>query len=134
MLLVSKSMEFLMSQPPQQPPQPPPGQPRIQLELPANLSAIYANAAMISQSHSEIIMDFIQIMPNDPRARVQARVVMTPTNAKLFLKALETNLERFEKTHGEISVPPPAPTLADQLFGRIKPEDDKETKDGAPHE
>jgi Protein of unknown function (DUF3467) len=65
---------------------------------------------------------------------VQSRVVMTPTNAKLFLKALETNLERFEKTHGEISVPPPAPTLADQLFGRLKPEDGKETKENTPNE
>lgn len=116
-----------------QPPQPPPGQNRMQFELPANLNVAYANAAMVSQSHSEIIMDFIQIMPNDPRARVQGRVVMTPANAKLFLKALETNLQRFEETHGEITVPPPSPTLADQLFGGVKPEDDKGPKDGTPH-
>jgi uncharacterized protein DUF3467 len=119
-----------MSQPPQQPQ----GQQRIQFELPSNLSVVYANAAMVSQSHSEIIIDLIQIMPNDPRARVQSRVVMTPANAKLFMKALETNLQRFEQTHGEISVPPPAPTLADQLFGTIKPEDSKESKDNMPHE
>jgi Protein of unknown function (DUF3467) len=124
-------MEPTMTQPP---PQQPPGQQRIQCELPANLNVAYANAAMVSQSHSEIIMDFIQIMPNDPRARVQARVVMTPANAKLFLKALENNLQRFEEAHGEISVPPPAPTLADQLFGRVKSDDGKETKDENPHE
>jgi hypothetical protein len=118
----------------QPPPQQPSGQQRIQLELPANLNVSYANAAMVSQSHSEIIMDFIQIMPNDLRARVQARVVMTPANAKLFLKALENNLQRFEETHGEISVPPPAPTLADQLFGRVKSDDGKETRDENPHE
>lgn len=112
----------------QQPPPQPPGQHRIQLEVPNNLSVTYANAVMVSQSHSEIIIDFIQIMPNDPRARVQSRVVMTPANAKLFLKALETNLQRFEQTHGEINVPPPAPSLADQLFGGLKGDEPKETK------
>ncbi len=121
-----------MSQPPQPPPLP--GQHRIQFELPSNLTVVYANAAMVTQSHSEIIMDMIQIMPNDPRARVQSRVVMTPANAKLFLKALETQLQRFEQTHGEISLPPAAPTLADQLFGGIKPEESKESKDNTPHE
>ena len=75
---------------------------QMRLEIPANLSAIYANAAIVSQTTSEIVLDFLQVMPNDPRARVQTRVVMTPTNAKLFLKALETNLARFEEKHGEI--------------------------------
>ena len=120
-----------MQQPPQQPPA---GQNRIQFELPANLNVVYSNAAMVSQTHSEIIIDFIQIMPNDPRARVQSRIAMTPANAKLFLKALETNLQRFEQTHGEISLPPPSPSLADQLFGLHKPDDTQDPKDAPPHE
>ena len=101
---------------------------KINLEIPANLNGTYANAVMISQTHSEIVMDFIQVMPNDPRARVQSRIVMTPANAKLFLKALSTNLERFEQVHGEINLPPEAPTLADQLFGSLKPDDNKDDK------
>lgn len=119
-----------MQQPPQQ--QPPAGQNRVQFELPSNLNVVYSNAAMVSQTHSEIVLDFIQIMPNDPRARVQARIAMTPANAKLFLKALETNLQRFEQTHGEISLPPPAPSLADQLFGMHKPDEGKDQKDATP--
>ncbi len=95
---------------------------QVRLEIPANLSASYANAVIVSQTTSEIVLDFLQIMPNDPRARVQNRVVMTPTNAKLFLKALETNLARYEEKHGEIVVPPQPTSLADQLFGAIKPE------------
>lgn len=97
---------------------------QMRLEIPANLSATYANAAIVSQTTSEIVLDFLQVMPNDPRARVQTRVVMTPTNAKLFLKALETNLARYEEKHGEIVVPPQPGSLADQLFGTIKPEGD----------
>ncbi len=103
----------------QQPPQP---QRKLNLEIPANLTAIYSNAVIISQTHSEIIFDFVQIMPNDPRARVQSRIAMTPANAKMFLKALGVNLDRFEQIHGEITLPLGAPTLADQLFGGIKPE------------
>ena len=101
----------------------PAGQRRIQFELPSTLNATYANGVVISQTQSEIVMDFVQIMPNDPRARVQSRVVMTPANAKLFLRALQTNLERFEAMQGEIQVPQQPTSLADQLFGSIKPED-----------
>ena len=62
---------------------------QVRLEIPANLSATYANAVIVSQTTSEIVLDFLQVMPNDPRARVQQRVVMTPSNAKLFLQALQ---------------------------------------------
>lgn len=121
--------------PPAPPPAPGSGQRHLQIEMPANLSAIYANAVIISQMHSEIVMDFVQIMPNDPRARVQSRIVMTPANAKMFLQALNTNLTRFEAVNGEIKLPTPGLSLADQLFGTIKP-DDKDTptkEDGEPN-
>jgi hypothetical protein len=106
-----------------QPPKPNP-QRQLRLEIPANLNATYANAVIVSHTNSEIVFDFLQVMPNDPRARVQNRVVMTPANAKMFLRALQTNLERFEEKFGEIPVPPQAASLADQLFGMIKPDDE----------
>lgn len=110
--------------------QQPPAPRQLRLEIPGNLTVTYANAVIVTHTHSEIVLDMIQVMPNDPRARVQSRVVMTPANAKLFLKALETNLERFEEKHGEISVPPQPISLADQLFGTIRPSDEE----GEPHE
>jgi hypothetical protein len=100
-----------------------PPQRKLNLEIPANLSAVYSNAVMVSQTNTEIVLDFLQIMPNDPRARIQSRVVMTPAGAKAFLRALSQNLERYEEKHGEIDVPSAPTTLADQLFGGIKPED-----------
>jgi hypothetical protein len=102
---------------PQQPPR------KLHLEVPANLTGTYANAVVIAQTFSEIIMDFIQVAPNDPRARVQCRVIMTPANAKMFLRALSSNLERFEEVHGEIKLPPGPVSLADQLFGSLKPDE-----------
>lgn len=101
--------------------QPPPPQRQLRLEIPANLNATYANAAIVNQTASEIILDFIQVLPNDPRAHLQQRVVMTPLNAKLFLKALETNLGHYEKAHGEIVLPSQPVSLAEQLFGGVKP-------------
>jgi hypothetical protein len=114
-----------------QTPQPPqkPQKRQVRLEIPNNLNATYSNAVMVSQTQTEIVLDFIQMMPNDPRARVQSRVVMTPANAKAFLQALQQNLEHFETRHGEIQTPLRPTSLAEQLFGGIKPDDDSDDDD-----
>jgi hypothetical protein len=103
--------------------QPPKPHRQLRLEIPNNLNATYSNGAVISQTHSEIIMDFLQIIPNDPRARIQSRIVMTPANAKSLLGALQQNLERYEERHGEIKLPPRPISLADQLFRSVRPDD-----------
>ena len=64
----------------------PPSQ--VQVQLPANLDPVYASFALITNSASEIVIDFAQLMPQMPQARVRARIVMTPMNAKLVLRAL----------------------------------------------
>ena len=78
---------------------------QINLELPADLEAVYANFAVITHSPSEVILDFARILPGAPKSRVHARIVMTPMNAKSLLRALTENLEGFEKQHGPIKVP-----------------------------
>ena len=82
---------------------------------------------MVSHNKNEMFFDFIQIMPHDPRARVQERVVMTPTHAKLFLTALQQNVDRYEAQFGEIDVPKRPQSLADQLFSGIQPAGDGDT-------
>ncbi len=94
---------------------------QIRLELPKDPSAIYANTVMITHTANEVIFDFIQVMPNDNRARVQKRILMTPTHAKLLLQALQENMQKFESKHGEIDAPQ-RQSLADKLFGAVKPE------------
>ena len=37
-----------------------------------------------------------------PQAKVQSRIVMNPENAKNLLFALRDNIQRYEKTFGEI--------------------------------
>ena len=55
---------------------------QIQVELPADLEAIYANFAILNHSPSEVIIDFARMLPNMPKVKVYARILMTPTNAK----------------------------------------------------
>jgi hypothetical protein len=90
----------------------------VAVEMPANLDAIYTNFALISHSPSEVLIDFARVLPN-MKARVQTRMVLTPLNAKLLLRALADNLSKFEAQYGEIIVPT---HLADQLFKPPRPE------------
>jgi len=55
---------------------------------------------------------------------VESRLVMSPTAAKLFLRALTENLKRYESNFGEIAVPR-SHSLADDLF---RPSDQPEDK------
>ena len=72
---------------------------KVKLELPKEPSAIYSNMVMITHTASEVIFDFIQVMPNDNRARVQKRIMMTPMHSKFFLKALQENIAKYEAKH-----------------------------------
>jgi hypothetical protein len=78
---------------------------RIQVELPSDLEATYANFVLITHSPSEMIMDFARVLPSVPKAKVYGRIIMTPMNAKLLHKALGENLVKYEKKYGELKTP-----------------------------
>ena len=62
---------------------------------------VYSNLAIINHSPSEFIVDFITVMPGAPKAKVKSRVILTPEHAKRFKKALEENIQRYEKINGK---------------------------------
>lgn len=95
----------------------------VKLQFGKDSNAVYSNLAVISSTKNEMIFDFAQMLPPDPRTKVQARVVMSPQHAKLLLLSLQRNIERYEAQHGTIQVEVP-PTLADQLFNSVQPDDD----------
>lgn len=75
----------------------------IKIELtPEVAQGMYANVAMITHSPNEFILDFITMVPQPPQAKVQARIFMTPENAKNLFFALRENLERYENAFGTI--------------------------------
>ncbi|MFU8827149.1 MAG: DUF3467 domain-containing protein [Brevefilum sp.] len=92
-----------------------PQKPLPNIELPDGLEPQYVNFVRIAHTASELIMDFSLLLPGIAQPQVDSRLVMSPTAAKLFLRALTENLKRYEANFGEISVPG-SHTLADDLF------------------
>jgi hypothetical protein len=63
---------------------------------------IYANLAIITHSHAEFVIDFVNVMPGTPKSKVKSRIILTPQHAKRFMKALTENVTRFESLNGKI--------------------------------
>ncbi len=87
---------------------------QLNIELPEEVAeGVYSNLAIISHSHTEFVLDFVRIMPNVPKAKVKARVVLTPPHAKRLMRALMDNVKKFESQFGVIDEPeqPPFPPM-----------------------
>jgi hypothetical protein len=62
----------------------------------------YANLAIITHSHAEFVIDFVNVMPGTPKSKVKSRIIFTPQHAKRFMKAMTENIGRFENVNGKI--------------------------------
>jgi Protein of unknown function (DUF3467) len=62
----------------------------------------YANLAIITHSHAEFVIDFVNVMPGTPKSKVKSRIIFTPQHAKRFMNALEENVGRYEAANGAI--------------------------------
>ena len=78
---------------------------KVNIELDEKIAeGTYSNLAIINHSISEFVIDFVNLMPGSPKARVKSRIILTPEHAKRFHKALDDNIKRFEKSTGEIKI------------------------------
>ncbi|WP_369820307.1 DUF3467 domain-containing protein [Tenacibaculum sp. SG-28] len=78
-------------------------EPQLNIELDQEVAeGTYSNLAIINHSVSEFIVDFINIMPGVPKAKVKSRIILTPQHAKRLSKALQDNIKKFEQNNGEI--------------------------------
>ena len=76
---------------------------QFQIELkPEVAEGTYSNLAIITHSSSEVITDFVQMMPGMPKAQVKSRIIMAPEHAKRLLLALQENIQKYEKQFGTI--------------------------------
>ncbi|MFZ9300554.1 MAG: DUF3467 domain-containing protein [Chitinophagaceae bacterium] len=62
----------------------------------------YANLAIITHSHAEFVIDFVNVMPGTPKSKVKSRIIFTPQHAKRLMKALTENIQKFEAANGAI--------------------------------
>lgn len=82
-----------------------PVQQQINIELgEKEAEGIYANLAIITHSPAEFVIDFTRVMPGVPKAKVHARIIMTPQHMKMFANALLDNIDKYEKKFGEIKL------------------------------
>jgi hypothetical protein len=78
-----------------------PGQ--LNIEISEEVSeGTYANLAIITHSHAEFVVDFVNVMPGTPKSKVKSRIILTPFHAKRLMKALVENINKFEATSGTI--------------------------------
>lgn len=76
---------------------------QINVELSEDMAeGVYSNLAMIAHSNSEFVLDFIRMLPGVPKAKVKARVIITPEHAKRLLAALKDNVRKYEASYGPI--------------------------------
>lgn len=101
-----------------------PVQKKISIELPKELNGLYSNVAFITHTQTELVFDFVQLLPHAPKGRVVSRIIMSPIRAKMLQLALTQNLANYERQFGELKVPQ-QPHLADQLF-RFPPDKEQE--------
>lgn len=103
---------------PSQPQNPDPNALNIELSE-AIAEGEYANLVLIAHSTSEFVVDFIRMMPGAPKAKVKARVILTPEHAKRLLSALEENIQRFEQSYGTIKMHQETPAYPISFGGAI---------------
>ena len=78
-------------------------QSQINIEISEEVAeGVYANLAIITHSHAEFVVDFVNVMPGTPKSKVKSRIILTPQHAKRFMKALTENINRFEQLNGKI--------------------------------
>ncbi|WOI22834.1 DUF3467 domain-containing protein [Nonlabens ulvanivorans] len=76
---------------------------KLNIEIDAEVAeGQYSNLAIINHSMSEFVVDFVNIMPGNPKSKVKSRIVLTPQHAKRLAKALAENVRKFEKANGDI--------------------------------
>ena len=76
---------------------------QINIEISEEVSeGEYANLAIITHSHAEFVIDFVNVMPGTPKSKVKSRIILTPFHAKRFMKAMVDNVKKFEAANGTI--------------------------------
>jgi hypothetical protein len=78
---------------------------QVQLEIQVDdntAQGIYTNLAGITHSETEFIFDFLFIQPNQPKAKLRARIISSPIHTKRFLQALVENIKKYEERFGKI--------------------------------
>ena len=84
-----------------------PKNPEIQLQIQLDddvANGQYINMALVNHTETEFTIDFIYVQPQQPKAKVRARIITNPKHMKRLLAAMQDNLGKFEAKFGTIEV------------------------------
>lgn len=70
----------------------------------------YSNSVLVAHGAEEFIMDWLLQSPNGPH--LLSRIIVTPGHMKRIIRALQENLDQYERNFGQIGLSePPAAML-----------------------
>lgn len=82
----------------------------IQIQMDEEIAqGLYANLAMVNHSETEFTLDFIYVQPQQPKAKVRARIISSPKHTKRLLEALKDNMDKYENRFGTVDTSRPLP-------------------------
>ncbi len=88
---------------------------QIQIQLDEETAqGMYVNLALVNHTETEFTIDVMYLQPQQPRAKVRARLISSPKHTKRLLLALQENVRRYEERFGSIDLSGPNP--AEQLL------------------
>ena len=62
---------------------------QLNIEVPEEIAGgVYSNFVIVGHNSSEFVLDFVQILPGLPQAKVRSRVIVAPQHAKRLLEGL----------------------------------------------
>jgi hypothetical protein len=64
----------------------------------------YSNFVRIQHSGIDFRFDFAKVIPDESTVYVHTRMFISPIHAKMFLKALQDNVEKYESNFGKIEL------------------------------
>ncbi|HSI05851.1 MAG: DUF3467 domain-containing protein [Myxococcota bacterium] len=88
---------------------------QIQIQLDDDVAqGLYVNLALVNHTENEFTIDVMYLQPQQPKAKVRARIISSARHTKRLLHALQENIRRYEDRFGPIELSGPNP--ADQLL------------------
>lgn len=67
------------------------------------LKGVYANLMSLVHTKDEFFLDFMSVVPSAGQGIVTARVITSPGHFKRMLRALQGNIQKYEKKFGTIT-------------------------------
>jgi hypothetical protein len=78
-------------------------QPKVAIQIDDKVAmGMYSNFMLVNHNENEFVIDYAYVLPGPPRAKVGARIILSPRHMKRVLTTLQGNVEKYEERYGEI--------------------------------